>query len=1039
MSEPAIFDPHPSPVSAPVVITLFGNVQIQINGKAVDTLRLNKSRALLAYLLAEGAKPHLRTELAALLWPGYTDASARVSLRQVLADLRNLLAPFDLLHITNHQVALRAESTLLWCDVAQAQRLLANWQHHAQHKLSDCTECWTAVQQAVALIKGAFLADLPPTASPPFDAWLLAQQRHWAAEKAAAQSALATVPQRVGNLRPALTTLIGRTNELAELQKKVAHPTYRCLTLVGPGGIGKTRLALALGAASAATFPDGVWLVELSAPAAPPAPAIPAEETAEQAQDRLATAIGATLGIPFQGTAHPRVQIAAQLRDKALLLLLDNFETARAGAELLLQLLAAAPQLRLVVNSRQRLPLHAQVVHIVKGLATPPAADSAAEALAGYASVQLFLERAQNAGFTLPHDAVTLTTIGALCRLVHGSPWAIELAVAMLDHHTPAALLHAIGADYRALTGGWLDLPPRLRNAGAVLHTMWGLLTPHEATRLAHCAIFRGGFTPAAGQTISALSAADVEALVHKSLLHPVDAARFTLHELVRQFAAEQLAQRSADQQTVAARHAAYYMALLQTQEAALVNHTDAQTIIQSELDNLRAAWQWSVAQGELALLAQGANSLFTFYGLAGLYHEAIQQLESAIARLRPLLTATPPDAPRLRLLARLLNYGAEFYQRTGALATSARLATEALALGQAVADPALQAFAYHMLTHVTQARHDLPAMQTLAEAGCTQARLAQRGDLLSECLNKLGICTMLQQQLEAATAYFEEALETLAGATNRYLEAQILANLGQIRLLTKEYELARHYLQKSRLLHQTLRDRESRVSTHLMLGDLWTVLGIYGAAQEEYQQAQALLELTANPYWVSWLQICYGYWRHLCGDSATARASLTLGRQTAQQSGNGLFEALALLYLGYVLIDGGEWSTAQACFAQSLDLQAAAPWSVGTADAHAGLATCLLTQGQKTAAIAQVDTVFDLLAQHGVGVASELFLVYWLCFQVLQTVADARALDVLQTAYAQMQACAAPLEDPTLRHAFLNNVAVNRALVRAAQAAGLA
>lgn len=286
--------------------------------------------------------------------------------------------------------------------------------------------------------------------------------------------------------------------------------------------------------------------------------------------------------------------------------------------------------------------------------------------------------------------------------------------------------------------------------------------------------------------------------------------------------------------------------------------------------------------------------------------------------------------------------------------------------------------------------------------------------------------------------ALFRGSVANGGGVANHYLEAQILANLGRIRLLNKEYELARRYLQRASHLHQSLRDQEHKLLTHLMLGDLWMALGLYPAAQQEYTQAQPMLKVTANPYWISWLQICSGYLRHLCGDSTAARAGLTLGRQTAQQGGNRLFESCALSYLGYVLIDGEEWAAAQACFQQSLALQAGAPWMMGTADVQAGFAACFLAQGETTAAILHVERALHLLTQHGVYAANELFMVYWLCFQTLQRVADRRAPDVLRTAYDQLQAAAAQLEDPAMRHTLLNAVAVNRRLILAAQAAGL-
>jgi predicted ATPase/DNA-binding SARP family transcriptional activator/Tfp pilus assembly protein PilF len=1046
MSAPFDFAAIAAPVTTPVAISLFGNWQIVINGKAVEALRLNKSRALLAYLLVEGGRPHLRTHLAALLWPGYTAPSARSSLRQALGDLRNLLDPFDLLHTTHRHVELRIASPLLWCDAQEIQALLTSPQPQEQPALTAGLMDRARLQQALTLAQGGFLANFPPTDSPPFEAWRQQRQQDFADQLAAAQSALATVIQRPSNLGPALTSLIGRATALAELAQKVAHPTYRCLTLTGPGGVGKTRLAWALGQQMQADFVDGVWFVELAAmsqPAISPAsdlPPITPLAATEWVVDQIATAIGQTLGIKFQAGVHPSAEVTKYLRDKQLLLILDNFEQLTDGVDWLLTLLATAPQVRLVVTSRHRLPMQAQLVYAVEGLAVPPLAEIATLAstsVTDYASVQLFLERATHAQLPLARDAATLAIIGQICRLVAGLPLAIELAVAMLESQSPAALLRALRDNYRALRSDWRDLPPRQRSAEAVLRSAWRLLTPSEADLLARCAVFRGGFTGAALQAIGAMAPDDLQALLHKSLIHTVGADRFVLHELVRQFAAEQLAQLPAVQATVQERHATYYLNFAQRQEKALRCDFAAQEAIHGALDNLRAAWQWSAARGELALLTQGAPSLFTFYRLTGLYHEAIQQLESAGVTLRwrhatvidTVSTTDPTAALAQGLLARLSVLAADFYRRTGALVTSAQAATEALTLGRRLADPALQGAALHELARLAQVRGDFRAMQSLAEAGCTQAALAGKGDPLADCLNAVGWALYSQQHPVAAIPSFQAALAALADAPNVHLEGRIRANLGQSYLAIHAYDLAQHHFAAALALQQRLRDQEEILLTRFMLGELWTAVGDYDAAGAEFTQANNLLQLTANPYWVCWLQLRYGQWQQRTGDFTGAQMTLTLARQSAQQSENRVFEHAALLELGALFLAQEQWAAAQRWYEQSLTLQPE-PVHVHGADAPAGLARCALAAGQPAAAVAYVDRALELLAQHGVAAARDLFQLYWCCLSVLQATADPRADDLLRTATERLHQDAAQLADETQRHRFLTAVPAHRALL---------
>ena len=987
-----------------------------------------------------------RTVLMDLLWQGYAERSARLNLRQTLTRLRDALLTPDLLAADNQRVQLTVPVAAFTCDALRFRELVEACRRHDHSAITQCAACQARLQQALELYQGPFLANFPAVDSAPFTAWRLAQENYFAELFAEVRAALHPIVAPIGNLPPPLTSLIGRTAELTDLANKLQHAVYRCLTLTGPGGVGKTRLARALGNQVQAAFADGVWLVELAAVSPPATPTVSypplraARATVVWLQDRIATAIGDALGLKFHANAHPSVEVAAYLRDKQMLLILDNFEHLVDGVDWLLTLLTTAPQLRLVITSRHRLPIQAQLVYEVAGLSVPPVptavgspALTAPTCFTHYASVQLFIERAAAAQIPLVLDGATVAIIAQLCQLVAGHPLAIELAVAMLEQQSPAELLQAIQGDYRALSSEWRDLPTRQRSAEAVLQSAWRLLTPDEARLLTRCAVFRGGFTASAVKAIGKATADDLQALLHKSLIHPIGAGRFTLHELVRQFAAEQLAQ-TPTRQAVQTQHAAYYIDLAQTQERALHYDFAAQEVLQTELANLRTAWQWSATQGEPALLIKGAPSLFTFYRLTGLYHEAIQALESAFAGLRHH-AADPTDPLTQWLLARLSVVAADFYRRTGALATSVAAATEALTLGQQLADPALQAAALHELARLAQVRGDFHAMQSLAEAGCTQAQLAGKGGPLAECLNAVGWARYSQQQPLAAIPYFQAALAALADAPNAHLEGRIRANLGQSYLATRAYVLAQHHFAEALVVQERLRDQEEILLTRFMLGELWTAVGDYAAAQAEFTQAHKLIELTANPYWRCWLQLRYGRWQQCAGDLTGARMTLTLARQTAQQSENRAFEHAALLELGALFLAQEQWAAAQPCYAESLALQSG---PVHRADAQAGLALCALTAGQPGAAISYVERALALLAGHGTVAARDLFQLYWFCLRVLQATADPRALDLLHTTSELLHQDAAQFAEESLRQSFLTKVAVNRHLIAAAHAAGI-
>ena len=348
-----------------------------------------------------------RTVLMDLLWQGYAERSARLNLRQTLTRLRDALLTPDLLAADNQRVQLTVPAAAFTCDALRFRELVEACRRHDHSAITQCAACQARLQQALELYQGPFLANFPAVDSAPFTAWRLAQENYFAELFAEVRAALHPIVAPIGNLPPPLTSLIGRTVELTDLANKLQHAVYRCLTLTGPGGVGKTRLARALGNQVQAAFADGVWLVELAAVSPPATPTVShpplraARATVVWLQDRIATAIGDALGLKFHANAHPSVEVAAYLRDKQTLLILDNFEHLVDGVDWLLTLLTTAPQLRLVITSRHRLPIQAQLVYEVAGLSVPPVptavgspALTAPTCFTHYASVQLFIERA---------------------------------------------------------------------------------------------------------------------------------------------------------------------------------------------------------------------------------------------------------------------------------------------------------------------------------------------------------------------------------------------------------------------------------------------------------------------------------------------------------------------------------------------------------------------------------------------------------------------------------------------------------------------
>jgi tetratricopeptide (TPR) repeat protein len=682
--------------------------------------------------------------------------------------------------------------------------------------------------------------------------------------------------------------------------------------------------------------------------------------------------------------------------------------------------------------------LQAEVVWRMAGLSLPAPVASPAlplRELTKYSGVALFIERATRAQPDFQLTAENGPTIVAICRLVEGLPLAIELAAALTKQYTCTALYTALQQDYMLLATAGADGNARHHSIQAMLAYSWRLLTAAEARLLASCAIFVGGFTRAAVLAITDVAPALLVNLIDQSLLQ-MRAGRFFMHAFVRHYAAAQLAQVPQWQVYMAAAHAAYYIDLLHSLEGALVIDSEAQQRIQNEIENIRTAWAWSVAQAEVALLDKGVGSLQSFYHLTGLYREGLHLLTTALDMVKRT-SVTGPTAVRVQSLqVRLLCYSAQFYRRLGELQRCEQCASDALALANGLADPALQGLAYHELARLAYVRGDFLLMNEMAEQGYKQARQSTLRHLTAECLNDLGLAVGMCQGPLAAVTYFHEALDLLQGGDNRFLQAFIFVNLGFFYLSCHQYQWACDHLQQGITIQQQFQIRGGSMMPLRYLGDLWLALGRYAAAQQQYEQALALSATMYSHYAVSGLYSSYGRLQHLRGDPKAAITTCTSAYQLAQQGGVMVQEQWARVFLGHALLAVGDTAAAEHHYRQALALHKAGNWVYRTADAHAGLAALLLATNQVASAVVHIEAALDLLAQHGLAGANEPFTLYWTAVRVFTAAKDVRATTVLHTAYQHLQTIAAQLTDERLRHAFLQEVTVNHHLLTTAQSA---
>lgn len=424
------------------------------------------------------------------------------------------------------------------------------------------------------------------------------------------------------NLPLPTTLFVGRESELARLTDLLQDQTCRLISLVGLAGIGKTRLALQAARSQLDRFPHGVFFISF------------APVTSHK---MISATIANTIGLQFHGATGPREHLLNHLRDKRMLLVLDNFEHLIEGVGLLTAIIEAAPDIKVLVTSRERLNLQGEWVLQMEGLPYPVSPrDSSQEKLGTFAAVQLFLQSALrfDSRFTLDED--NRQCVAQICRLMEGLPLGIELAAAWVRVLSCQELAREVKRNLDVLKTSARDIPERHRSLRAALGHSWDLLSTSEREALRRLSVFRGGFDRQAAWEVAGAALEEIASLVDKSLLKRVGENRYELHELVRQYAAEHLQVDAEESVGTRDQHASYYAALLERWERQIRSPRQMQILAEMdlELSNIRLAWNWMVAHQQTANLRKSLRSLWHFHEIRARFWEGATLFGEGLAIL---------------------------------------------------------------------------------------------------------------------------------------------------------------------------------------------------------------------------------------------------------------------------------------------------------------------------------------------------------------------------------------------------------------------
>jgi predicted ATPase/DNA-binding CsgD family transcriptional regulator len=593
----------------------------------------------------------------------------------------------------------------------------------------------------------------------------------------------------LSNLPAEPTPFVGRMDELAEINQHLTKT--RLLTLIGPGGMGKTRLAVKAATEAVDDFEDGRFFVSL-------API--------RSADHIIQTIAEAVKFPLATHENPQQQLLRHLQKRQLLLVMDNFEHLLEGVGIVSEILQTAPEVKILATSRARLNLQSETILNVDGMAFPDPIGS--KDILNYDAITLFVQSARKVHPEFNPSRDHIGQIIKICQIVEGMPLAIELAAAWLHILNLDEIVEELEKGLEILSTEARDAPKRHRSIHAVFNHSWSMLDPSEQEIFKCLSVFRGGFTREAAQKVSGASLQQLAGLVNKSFLsHDLDSGRFEVHELLRQYAQEQLGETLEVSVSAHEAHATYFASFMQQRGEDLKGSRQMQALSEIEVDieNVRAAWRYDLGQRNVPQLWQFIHGLWNVYYIRWWNHAGMELFAEATR----VLQQGEQDEESATLVAMAMAYQAYFMAWLGLADQGYELAKGSIDILQHLNYPKALFFAYYSI-----------------------------------CLN-----AYFQNWLKAETNVINKLLEIATQLEDKWLFANALFAASWFALLMKNYAEAKKLAETNLRLYEEIGDMINLTTPLLILGNVALARGEHEEARGYYLRSLKISEETGFYY----------------------------------------------------------------------------------------------------------------------------------------------------------------------------------------------